>query len=145
MLRIFRKIVKMPTETGVCTDLYSWACPRKHRRLLPPSGTPCPPCNQLRSFWSWSRPHPPPRQDTTTEEAGETGEVLKGSTDTPASFPALVEKHLSRWVLAPRQGSRWWLGLWGLVKEGSGRGRGRSSGGCGGRCGCGRGLRRGRG
>ena len=101
---------------------------REQLRLLPPSGptAPRPPCNQLRSFWSWPRPYPPRRQDTTAEEAGKTGEVLKGSTHTPASFPSLVEKHLPRRVGTPRLGRHRWLGLWGLVEEGSCSGCGRS-------------------
>ena len=101
---------------------------REQLRLLPPAGpaAPRPPCNQLRSFWSWPRPYSPPRQDTTAEEAGKTGEVLKGSTHTPASFPSLVEKHLPRRVGTPRLGRHRWLGLWGLVEEGSGSGCGRS-------------------
>ena len=127
--------LEMPTETGVHhTGLLLGNSPdcevaREQLRLLPPSRptAPRPPCNQLRSFWSRPRPHPSTRQDTTTEEAGETGEVLKGSTHTPASsFPSLVEKHLPRGVGTPRLGRHRWLGLWGLVEEGSGSGCGRS-------------------
>ena len=137
---------EMPTETGVHTGLLL-GNPREELRLLPPPAAPRPPCNQLRSFWSWPRPYPPTRQDTTAEEAGKTGEVLKGSTHTPTPFPSLVEKHLPRWVWTPWQGRHRWLGLWGLVEEwsGSGCGRSRWRAGSYGRGGSGRGLRSGRG
>ena len=120
---------------------------REQSRLLPLPAAPRPPCNQLRSFWSWPRPYPPTRQDTTAEEAGKTGEVLKGSTHTPASFPSLVEKHLPRRVGTPMLGRHRWLGLWGLVEEGSGSSCGRSQwrAGGNGRGRRGRGLGSGRG
>ena len=125
--------LEMPTQRPESVLVCSWATPgcevaREQLRLLPPARptSPRPPCNQLRSFWSRPRPHPSTGQDTTAEEAGKTGEVLKGSTHTPASFPSLVEKHLPRRVGTPRLGRHRWLGLWGLVEEGSCSGCGRS-------------------
>ena len=94
------------------------------REPLPPP--PRPPRDQLRSFRSLARPQGTSLgQDTATEEAGKSREILEGSTHATPSFPPLVEEHLPWRVLAPTRQGRL-LGLWRLVEERFGSGGGRS-------------------